>query len=282
MISRRDFLKAAGIVLLSAPIPGFLLEPSAAPIPVQFEPLYGRVISGNAGEQGWWMDSVIPILDTQPQFYQTPQGLIPRRYLQPMLTPPHYTQTIYDPPFTGEVTGASVTLRHWCSGDAPAFPNKIGHGGLLRVVDRLEYAGIHWYGVRRADDERVYWTPSAPITPTTIPTSVPNLTLHIDHAAHVLTAAQGDHALFSAAFADRAPYPAGEYQVNQHTLIAHIHRKNYDPPFVTSFGEGLHICGAYWHNRFGEQWASEGIHVPPYVAKWLYGATASGARVMIA
>lgn len=279
MISRRDFLKAAGIAVLSSQIPGFLLTSDAPP--VDFAPLYGRVISGNANRQGLWVDDVIPILDTEARFYHTPYGKIPRHALQPLLAPPNYAPTVFAPPFMGEVTGASVALRHWCAGDAPAQPRKIGHGAVLAVVDLLEYDGIHWYGVQIAGDERVYWTPSAPISPVTFPAPVPRLTLHLDHAARHLTAFQAERPLFRVAFADKFPGPAGEYAINQHHLS--IRQTEIDcASFVTSFGEGLHISGAYWHNRFGESWAFEGIEVPPYVAKWVYGATQGGARVMIA
>ncbi len=273
MISRRDFLKAAGITLFAAHVPGFIAQTAVSAAPT-FDPLYGRLLTGR---DGLWADSVIPIHAILANSYQTPHGVIAKRHLQPMLTPALYQSVSREPPFTAEVVGARAVLRRYCAAEADP-EGSVGHGGLLNVVDRLNHNGVDWYGVQNGG--RVLWTHSAPLAPLAIPAALPNLTLHIDQAERLMTVMQGDHPLFSTAVADKQPYLAGEYQVNRHTLIAQLHR-NEDAPFVTTFGEGLHIYGAYWHNRFGEQWSSEGIEVPPYVAKWIYGATQGGARVMI-
>lgn len=274
MISRRNFLKAAGIALFSAHIPGFISEPDA-PVP-QFDPLYGRVLEGGSG---FWTDSIIPIVEILPDGYQTPHGFIEKPRLQPMIKPAAYASHAATPPFTAEVIGATAVLRGYCSGEVPV--RSIGHGGLVKVVDRLNYDGVDWYGVVLRENERVFWTPSAPLAPIESIPTIRDLSLQIDRAGFTLTAVRDNQPLFSVPIAVNDSLPSGEYSLSQQRLIweTRIYRRL--APFVTTFGDQLHVYGAYWHNRFGQEWASEGIEVPPYVAKWIYGASQGGARVMI-
>ncbi len=276
MISRRDFLKAAGVTLCAAHIPGFISETPAAATP-NFVPLYGRILRGRAD---LWTDSVIPIHATLSDGYQTPHGIILKRDLQPMLTPAVYQTASSSPPFTAEVIGASAVLHRWCNSDAPPVLS-IGHGGLLQVVDRLNYAGVDWYGVELRRNGRLFWTHSAPLAPLTLPASVPDLTLRLDRSSYTLTALQGDRALFSVPIGTSELPTNGDFSLSQQTLISErlVYRRL--APFVTSFSDQVHVYGAYWHNDFGGFSHDEGIQVPPYVAKWIYGASQGGARVMI-
>ncbi|MBK8028824.1 MAG: hypothetical protein IPK17_04790 [Chloroflexi bacterium] len=276
MISRRDFLKAAGITLFAAHVPGFISATPAAATP-NFVPLYGRILRGHGG---LWTDSIIPIHATLPDGYQTPHGLIPKRNLQPMLTSAVYQTASNPPPFTAEVVGASAVLHRWCNSDAPPVES-VGHGGLLRVVDRLSYDGVDWYGVDLHGDGRLFWTHSAPLAPLTLPASVPDLTLRLDHSSYTLTALQGDRALFSVPFGTKYLPADGDFSLSQQTLIAETQIYRRLAPFVTSFSDQVHLYGAYWHNDFGGFSHDEGIQVPPYIAKWIYGASQGGARVMI-
>ncbi len=275
MISRRNFLKAAGIALFTTQIPGFLSEPDAPTL--QFDPLHGRVLEG---ANGLWSDSVIRIDNILPDGYQTPQGFIEKSRLQPMIKPATYALRTVRPPFTAEVIGATTVLRSYCSAEATPV-RIIGHGGLVKVVDLLNYDGVDWYGVVLRENETVFWTPSAPLAPAEITAPIANLTMQVDRAAFTLTALRDDQPLFSVPIAAEDVLQPGEYSRTRQRLIWETRVYRRLAPFVTTFGEGLHIYGAYWHNRFGEQWSSEGIEVPPYVAKWIYGASQSGARVMI-
>lgn len=294
MISRRDFLKAAGIAVIAAQIPGWLPEPITASAPT-LAPLYGRVLHLRAGVP---QNAILPISALLPQAYQTPVGEVERTLLQPMLTPAAYHPTVYDPPFTAEVTGALAPLRRYCSASAEV-DYWIGHGGVLQVVDRLDYDGITWYGVypdppnwlaygetwarRKHPSDRIYWTQSPPLAPLTLPTAVPDLAIHIDRAALQLTAFQRDHALFSVPYAagNDAPLSAGSLAVRAHQLAKFV-VPNGQASTLLTFGDDLHIGGAYWHNRFGENTPGHAIQLPPYVAKWLYGAASIGTPVMIA
>lgn len=276
MISRRDFLKAAGITLFAAHVPGFMAETPAASA-ANFIPLYGRILWGHSG---LWTDSIIPISATLPDGYETAHGIIPKRDLQPMLTPAVYQTASSAPPFVAEVVGASAVLHRWCNSDAPPVMS-IGHGGLLHVVDRLNYAGVDWYGVELRRTGRLFWTHSAPLAPLTLPAPVPNLTLQIDCSAYTLTALQDDRALFSVPFGTRELPTNGDFSLAQQTLIADTQLYRRLAPFVMTFSDQVHLYGAYWHNDFGGFSHDEGIQVPPYVAKWIYGASQGGARVMI-
>lgn len=278
MISRRDFLKAAGLTLFAAHVPGMIAAPRLSAAGLNFEPLYGRVLRGTGG---LWADSVIAITETLDAHYRTPHGLIEKCQLQPMLTPAAYQRDSTAPPFTAEVTGGSAVLRRYCAADAPSVLT-IGHGGLLHVVDRMTYDGVDWYGVRLDADATIYWTHSAPIAPLTLPAPVRDLTLRLDRERRTLTAAQGDQPLFSVSYAGRVLARAGAYPLTGHTLTQTMPVDHHAAPFVTTFADQFHLYGAYWHNVFGESTAGEGIEVPPYVAKWLYAATQGGARVMIA
>jgi len=275
MISRRDFLKATGITLFATQIPGFI--PETRITTPKFEPLYGRVLKGF---DGLWTDSIMPITKTLPNGYQTPHGVIEKYRLQPMLSPVSYQQASYEPPFVAEVIGASAVLRRYCGDMVPRY--RLGHGGLLNVQDRIHYDGVDWYGV---DDlgvnPQLFWTHSAPLAPVTIPPSVQNLTLEFHRATYTLTALQDEQPLFSVPFAAGDTLIRGEYAVTKQTPISKTLIYIRMLPFVTTFGDDLHIYGAYWHNNFGNFTPDEGIQVPPYVAKWIYGASANGARVII-
>jgi len=280
MISRRDFLKAAGITVIAAHVPSWLtnVNPTAAPT---FDVLYGRVLRPL---KQVWVDSIISITDIHADAFQTAHGWIDRSWVQPMLTPPVYHTAVYDPPFAAEVTGTVATMHRYCSPDAIIeHPRRvrIGHGGVLRVIDRLEYDGIAWYGVQQADDTQVYWTQSPPLALLIPPPTVPDLSIHVSRDDFRLTAFQRDRALFSVLLAAGESLPAGQFSVTEH-LLGKRFLDQFEASTLLTFGDDLHIGGAYWHNRFGENTPGHAIQLPPYVAKWLYGAASIGTPVMIA
>ncbi len=189
MLSRRQFLQAAGITLAAAPLTRFGFA-AAAP---SFEPLYGRALAtapiyaapdlAASITAQRWSDSIAPILDTRDGWYRLAEGYTPREHWQPLIVPAGRSESPAAPPFWGEVTGALAIVRAHCAADAPIVA-RIGHGGVLRVIDYLpasEPGGIDWYGVAGDDDSPLLgWTQTPAWSPARIDSAPPTLTLRID------------------------------------------------------------------------------------------------------
>jgi hypothetical protein len=254
LLSRRHFLQLAGIALAASRLPALTsAAPSHAPAPA-LHASYGRalgsipVYAAPSLEapllQRLWSDTVVPIHDAANGWYRLPQGYTPRESLQPMVAPAQVSQ-IAEPPFWGTVSGAIAVVREYCAINAPVV-TRIGHGGVLRVV----IAGV--------------------ITPVTLDNAAPTLTLALDTASFRLDVYDGDQHLLSAPVSTGQELTPGTYSVTMRNVATVPQPDFRGVPYALTFGENLHLTGAYWHNRFGAAFPGAAIQVTPPLAQWLY------------
>lgn len=278
MLSRRQFLQAAGIAVAAHALPRL---PAPAPT---FDPVYGQTLFGRALETlpvyaapdtaaplvaRLWSDTIAPILDVNAGWYRLPDGFAPRQYIQPMIAPARWIETPSAPPFWAEVTGALAIVRTACAATAP-IRARVGHGGVLRVIDYLPGDGIDWYGVaEREGGDLLGWTQTAAWMPISIDQAPPTLSLVIDAESHHLTARDGDHVLLTAPIAVGDRLPPGIYPITQRqpTMTPDMH---VGTPWRLTFGNNWSLSGVYWHNDFGASAPGAALQVTPPLAKWLY------------
>ena len=286
MLSRRQFLQAAGIALAAAHLPRLA---SASPA-LHFQPLYGRALgtvpvyvapqNDPALVTSLWSDSVVPIQETDGVWYRLPEGYAQREFLQPMLSPAQNTPINQAPPFWGEVTSAVAIVRAWCTAAAPII-TRIGHGGVLYIADSLALEGINWYGVAESENcELLGWSQSAAWTRAESDSVSPNLTLLIDRQAQQLTAFDDDQPVLTAPVSAALSLVPGTYAVTDRNFTAAPTNYYHGIPWALTFGENQYLSGAFWHNHFGMEpnGASAGvasIEVAPALARWLYPRASS-------
>lgn len=281
MLSRRQFLQAAGIAVAAAHLPRLSFSASAAP---SFETLYGRALqaapvyataqTNSLPLKHLWSDTVTPILETRGHWYRLPDGYAPRAMLQPMVKTAERSETAAATPFWGEVSSAAAVVRQWCAADAPLM-TRIGHGGVLHISDKLTLDGNDWYGVAESTSgDLIGWTQAANWSPVMADTVLPALVLAINRQMQQLDVYEGDQHILSAPVSVWQNLPAGRYPIDEQQAATRS-GKYYGAAWVLAFGNELQLAGAYWHNRFGT--ASRGaenpgaaLEVMPALAHWLY------------
>lgn len=280
-LSRRQFLRAAGIAVAAVHMPRLPLNASATPgfatlygRALQAAPLYATAQTNRLPLKHLWSDTVTPILETVSNWYRLPEGYTPRTLLQPMLKAAERSETAASAPFWGEVSGAIAVVRAWCAADAPLV-TRIGHGGVMHISDRIILDGINWYGI--AEDERddvIGWAQAANWSPVTADTALPSLTLAVDTHTQQLNAYDGEQSILSAPVSVRQNLPTGHYSLTHQQMTTRT-GEHYGAPWSLSFGDSIQLAGAYWHNHFGiigrdaaPQFAP--LEVTPALAQWLY------------
>lgn len=273
MLSRRQFLQAAGIVVVASRLPAI----AASPVP-RLETLYGRALTTapiHAAPDSsapiltrLWSDTVVPLRSTDGAWYRLDNGFAPRETFQPMIAPVRRTTSPDAPPFWGEVSGAIAVVREWCAADAPIVA-RVGHGGILQVIDYLP-GEINWYGVADASGVLLGWTQTAAWSPADLDDTAPSLTLEIDTAVQELRALDADRLLLTAPISTGEMLTPGVYPIADR---APTHTSDH-PGAAWSLAFGGHtLDGVYWHNRFGAQHPGAAVQVTPALAKWLYSRT---------
>ncbi len=277
MLSRRQFLQAAGITLAAAPLTRIGLA-TAAP---SFEPLYGRALATAPIYTApdltapitaqRWSDSIAPILDTRDGWYRLAEGYTPHDHWQPLIVPAQHGESSDALPFWGQVSGALAVVRAYCAADAP-ISARIGHGGVLRVIDYLpgDTPGeIGWYGVADdADSPLLGWTQTPAWSPAQVDSVAPKLTLKIDPSQRKLAVYDGNRRRLTAPISTGRSLDPGEYAITKRQIGAAT-----DPhgaAWLLDFGKDQQICGVYWHNRFGSPVPGAAVQITPALAQWLF------------
>lgn len=278
LLSRRHFLQLAGIAIAASRLPSLAsATPSHAPAPA-LHTTYGRALatipvyaapSVDAPVlQRLWSDTVVPIVETEGGWYRLPQGYTPREGLQPMMTAVRSAETAA-PPFWGTVAGAVAVVRAYCAANAPVV-TRVGHGGVLRVVDMLSDAKTDWYAV--ADDENsalLGWVVASVVAPLIVDDAAPTLTLAVDAAAFRLDVYDGDLLVLTAPAAVGQALARGTYPVTTRSVAAAPQQGLHGVPYAFGFGDNM-LTGAYWHNRFGAPSPGATLQITPPLAQWLY------------
>jgi hypothetical protein len=117
----------------------------------------------------------------------------------------------------------------------------------------------------------------------------------IDRSEQMLRAYDGDTLFMEATTStgvDMTPTPRGTFTIFKKTPSRYmqgplpgINTKEYDLPGVPwnlyFTHEGAVIHGAYWHDKFGQQWSSGCVNLPPLTAERLYTWAELGTTVIV-
>jgi hypothetical protein len=293
--SRRQFLKFTGIVVAGNQIdflPRFtqaqsVVEENYRGRALSAVPVYSKPSTSGTIVSTLWPDSVVSITCIEQDWYQVAEGYVARESVQPM-TPylPQHRIQIPETAFWAEVIGAVAPIRQFCAADAPRI-TRIGHGGVAQIVDYLPGEPYGWYGVSDEHDglmgwsQAIYWQPIDHLL-----NESGDHHVEIDLQAQYLTAYENSEVVLQAPCSTGEWIKSGSFNVQeqqpsgQSLQIENIPDAIYGIPWITTFGDGHSLSGAYWHNRFGKQTPGPSIQVTPLLAHWLYGWLNQGSRIV--
>jgi hypothetical protein len=310
IVSRREFLKRAGVALA-----GLTFPPVAVPLPLDQPPSdsppgpLGRIAT-------WWTqgvhrwpterservalkvhDEVIPLYAAvvgdppwpgNPVWYQTDEGFIHSGYVYPSEDQPsdEVIRHVPVPGFWAQVC-VPIAEARWRP-DHPALYRSLYYGTVYRVVSAVQDdEGNWWYRLQ----EGVTWSPGpyvptwsvrrirpqdvAPISP-----DVPDKWIEIDLARQTLTCLEGGTPVRSAPISSGlgGATPRGEFRVlrKRHTsrMIGGNEDDRYDLPgvaFPVYFtGSGIASHGTYWHNDFVRPHSHGCVNMTNQDAQWVF------------
>ncbi|MCF7843369.1 L,D-transpeptidase family protein [Candidatus Gracilibacteria bacterium] len=189
---------------------------------------------------------------------------------------------------------------------------RLRNGIVLKVSEKSEVNGEAWYRVTFKDEwlryqERVSddWYVSVDYVKSfqdegpieLLDDFVSTSTKHIivDRSDQKLYAYDGESLFFETSVStglDVSPTPRGIFHIYKKTPsrymqgpIPDISEKEYDLPGVPwnlyFTKEGAVIHGAYWHDKFGQQWSSGCVNLTPENAKKLYVWADLGTEVLV-
>ncbi len=279
-LSRRDFLRAAGIGLAAAvvKVPGFAQS--------QREALYGRALaaasvtdrpSGARIIRHLWPDGIVRIFGRSGTSFQIADGFVPITALQPMVLATEPALPLSHFPVMAEVTGAAAAVRGYCSPDAPLIA-RIGHGGTAKLLDRLDTLDGSWYAVADDTDAHLGWTPAVHwhAAEPAVLGQTGDLVLDL-HRRAVQAVDSAGEVVFTAPLAAHEAAPTGTFSVLKRdgSMCSSDSRTNrrYGIPWALTLSNGLVLAGAYWHNHFAIEPAQDGpaFQIAPAAAKFFYG-----------
>jgi hypothetical protein len=171
------------------------------------------------------------------------------------------------------VTGAIAVVRAWCSASAPIV-TRVGHGGVLRVIDQLPGDGIDWYGIADERGALMGWMFASIVSPVQVDAAAPALSLVVETNAQRMTIYKGDRLMLTTPISTGRALAPGNYPVTEQTPVDSRVSDPIGAPWALAFGDSYSLSGAYWHNRFGEAMPGAAVQVTPPLAKWLYPRTA--------
>jgi hypothetical protein len=294
-LSRRHFLKLAGIALLAptttqfAPLTGVLPTPKAAAY--EFPAVMGRTLTAaplynvpnGTIQRHLFPDTIISLMDSSGDWFHVAGGYVRRTDIQPM-QPRHPELIDPQPPFWAEVGASVAVVRQWCAANAPLV-TRVGHGGVLYVVDVLDVGGARWYALAHPNGALplLGWSlagawDAVNANPPTILFDRPETSLILNRATRTLTAYEGDRPVLRIAVRVGEGVEAGQARlsIQQMTWQPKTEQAVYYGASWISMFSTLTFYGAYWHNHFGastptlptlDRWS---VEVPPAAARWLY------------
>lgn len=234
-----------------------------------------------------WPDSLVTLLDADSEWYRVPSGFVSRTNIQPMVAySPNVSIANFNGPFWAEVAGPVTSVRTTCAANAPLV-TRVGHGGVLRVVDYLPSEPHGWYGVADEQDQFLGWTQAVFWRPVDTPFdnhASGEQQLLIDRETHKLTVIENDEPVLQAFTAIDQSLPSGQYSVYAQQMSGRgqgYGKLYHGIPWQTYFGANYSIAGVYWHNRFGETVPGPAIQTTPVLARWLYSWLNDQTRIVV-
>jgi hypothetical protein len=289
LLSRRSFLQMAGIAAASTRFLSFapLLNRTSALAGRPFEalPVLTAPYADAPVVAHLWPDSMVPIQDTAGDWYAVPGGYVPRSGMQPM--PPYRPEkdiAMPEQPFWAEVAAPVASVREYAAANAPLM-TRIGHGGVLHVVDALPDRGgfAGWYAVSETDGYVLGWTQAVLWRPVTNAVNQPTdeARLSIDRQASRLTLKQDKQTLLSAPFSAGTALQPGDYTVSERQIGGGRYGVYRGLPWRVTLDAGHDLAGVYWHNGFGAPAPGPAVQLPPLVAASLFGWLSESTKVSI-
>ncbi|MBI5669055.1 MAG: L,D-transpeptidase [Chloroflexi bacterium] len=293
MYTRRQFLQLTGIAALGSQLSPSLrfihaLVPDAPALQgraLTASTVYARPSLNAAPAVRLWPDTVTPIHAAQGDWYRLPEGFAPRSDIQPMKPGTPAAVQTPDAPFWAEVIAPAASVRACCAANAPLV-TRIGHGGILRVVDYLPDSPSPWYGVADEIGALLGWTPAVHwqrVDGSEIASS--GLALELDTRSQQLTAWEDGRAILQAPCSIGQSVRRGVYAVQTRQTGGVRLRLDdasdvHGVPWRVAFG-AFDLTGAYWHNRFGAAVPGAAVQVTPVLAQWLYAALGQRGSVAV-
>lgn len=280
-LSRRQFLQSLGITW-AASTAGFSLSPGLGwdSTPFMDMPLtHGRALHTTLVHQfpdaqspvvkRLWEDEVFEIRDLSDGWFHDSSGYVTLHDAQPMILSQARTTQL---PFWGEVSGASATIRAWGSADAP-FMTRIGHGGVMRIIDHLLLSDGDWYGVADDSTRLLGWSRAEAWSPIDSADSHQTFDLIVERATQSAILRNDRRDLLHAAVALGEACRPGVYPITDRMPGTAAHSEGqyrYGIPWVLKSGNFLTVSGVYWHNRFGAYTYGRDIQIPVRLARTIY------------
>lgn len=279
MISRRDFLKIAGVSaastsLISLGLPNVLAFPPARGRLLHYVP--ARYASHKHAEIATHLlpDSVHEIWDIQNGFVRLPSGYVPESAIQPMLEV--HQQLPETLPAYIEVSAPYAAVRQYCTADAPLL-TRPGHGAVLEAIKILpdQHGKFNWYQVN-LENNLSGWVQAHQIQAMVLGKSLTDSYAVIEN--HQMMIYRHEHEIARFALASPANLVTGTYQITQRH--PNMHTSTFKGvPYVLETDAGLKISGAYWHNHFSGD--SQHIELSVLAAKSAFTLLSEGSTVTI-
>ncbi|NPA93096.1 MAG: L,D-transpeptidase [Chloroflexi bacterium] len=306
-LSRRDFLKLAGLGLLGLALPAFNLRRVEMPpdqqgrVAYDYVDLYAKPSFDAKRLTRLWHDQVVPIAAVvigaeKPAYnrlwYYVPQrGYVHSGGVQPVRVELNSPQEIPEGGVLAEVTVPFTDVYRSVERTRPPV-YRLYYATTHWVVGLVKDAsGQAWYRIE--DDkwkETYYYAPArhirilkpsdvAPLSPHVPPEEK---RIRVDLTHQIVTAYEGGRAVYAAKTATGMGYfgtPVGEFRTFHKRPYRHMAAGNraepdYDLPgipwvcYITENGISFH--GTYWHNDFGKPRSHGCLNLSPTAAKWIY------------
>ncbi|MBK8021327.1 MAG: hypothetical protein IPK19_07795 [Chloroflexi bacterium] len=284
-LSRREFLRVLGVSAAVGTSSAIPLAPSQAVVPpalndvVRARALHTAAIRDLPSPEApiidqFWEDEIFEIQAVEGRWLRSSKGFVSASDVQPMVTPVQSVVSEQKSPVWAEVIAASAPVRQWSADNAPSVA-KIGHGGVMRIMDRLtpQAGNPAWVGIADEHHHLVGWS-RAELWSAIDWRDQRDLDLMVVRETGRAVLVRSGQALIQvdAALGPQAApgvYPITRILPGQTQQVAGV--KRYGVPYVQESGNVLCLGGVYWHNRVGA--IDQGMHLqlPVHIARAWFG-----------
>ncbi|MBL8133749.1 MAG: hypothetical protein JNL42_17940 [Anaerolineae bacterium] len=219
-----------------------------------------------------WEDEIFDVQAAVGRWMQSSEGFIAAHDAQPMLVTA--LLEMHDTPHWAAVVGAAAAVRAWACDSAPLI-EKIGHGGVMRVLDRLapRAACDAWVAIADEHDRVIGWSRNTLWSAIGWRTTA-DADLIVDAALRRAELWEAGAARLCADVALGRALVPGEYPVTLYqpgTTIEAAGHTRLGVPYVQRAGNELSLGGVYWHNQFGAALDGLDIQLPVQIARAWFG-----------
>jgi|GEM_PF-4841680 len=274
-LSRRSFLKLAGITGISLSLPDLIF---ADYVPDQGRILYfveaqARPTDTPIRERGmaselYLPDSVRKIFSVQDGWVRVSGGYIPEDAIQPML--PRHGYALGRLPVHVEVSAPYVALRAFCTANAP-LKGRVGHGAVLLAQDSLTDANGDVWLKTHYNQQNVWFQAShvqRAITPKNIQAT------HAVYHKHTLMIYRDENIVATIQATHPPTIKSGTYTIRRKQFVPES-----NTPWHLEASNGIKLHGIHSHNNFKQETAT--LELPILGAKLVFASLPIGAKLII-